>query len=455
MDSGKRVLCLNCNSEVSNDSVFCNKCGQIINEEMGNVKEAPLQVSATEEVSMVNISRRVSPKIVGLFFIAVAIIIVFAIYWNNPMHRFERAFQAENYEVAQTIYAETSQRTDKNFEDNVRNYLISKVETAKNDYFDQMIDLNSAIGKIEYISWYSIVKKDADDAIHYIKKLDSSNNSYQKGINAISQKDYILGLEELTKVIIEDTNYNNAQSEIQGIIPEIKNIAFEEADNAYTNSDINKALTTIQHILKYLPEDQDLKQKESFYIAEIKEQEEAERQKNNKRKEELLNTVTRYQDSVTNSITYMPKPYGNLIDIPRNGVIFYPYLRGELGADVLKLIAGFNRGDWVFMDEIIANADGYIFKINFDYFDRNTDVGFGSGVYEWVEIPSFDTMGGSPFVDKNPNLINGLDKLAKSKSTIIRFQGDNYYFDYTLGQSEKNRISNVIELHNLSHDKSL
>ncbi|KOC31606.1 hypothetical protein ADU81_13115 [Clostridium botulinum] len=147
-------------------------------------------------------------------------------------------------------------------------------------------------------------------------------------------------------------------------------------------------------------------------------------------------------------MTYVPKPYGELINIGESSVIFYPYLRGEVGSDVLKLIAGFNRSEWVFTKNIKCNADGEIFDLKFDYFERKSNVGFGTGIYEWIEIPVLED---TVFSDCNTNLnmITNLKKLGKAKKALIKFEGDTQSLDYELTSNQKNTLLEVIELHEI------
>lgn len=41
-------------------------------------------------------------------------------------------------------------------------------------------------------------------------------------------------------------------------------------------------------------------------------------------------------------------------------------------------------------------------------------------------------------------MIEMLEKIANSKETIVRFQGDQYYYDVTVKSSDKTAISQVL-----------
>jgi len=84
----------------------------------------------------------------------------------------------------------------------------------------------------------------------------------------------------------------------------------------------------------------------------------------------------------------------------------------------------------VFFEKIIVNVDGRIFNLDFSYFEVKRDNGY-SGVWEWIDI-----------VPSSEN-ISMLKLIADSKSTIVRFQGDDYKNDRELTQKEKKAISDV------------
>ena len=96
----------------------------------------------------------------------------------------------------------------------------------------------------------------------------------------------------------------------------------------------------------------------------------------------------------------------------------------------LRFLARYAGSDWVFFEKIIVNVDGRIFNLGFSYFEVERDNG-GGGVWEWVDV-----------VPSNEN-ITMLKLIVDSKSTLVRFQGENYKNDRELTAKEKKAISDV------------
>ena len=110
---------------------------------------------------------------------------------------------------------------------------------------------------------------------------------------------------------------------------------------------------------------------------------------------------------------------------------FAIYLSGtQTSFGGIRFIARYAGNDWVFFDRIVVNVDGKVFNLDFDYFDVNRDNGYG-GVWEWVDI-----------IPSSAN-VSMLKLIADSKSTIVRFQGDDYKNDRELTTKEKKAISDV------------
>lgn len=110
---------------------------------------------------------------------------------------------------------------------------------------------------------------------------------------------------------------------------------------------------------------------------------------------------------------------------------FQIYLSGTQNSiGGLRFLARYAGSDWVFFEKITVNVDGRIFNLNFSYFEVERDNGSG-GVWEWVDI-----------VPSSEN-ITMLKLIVDSKSTLVRFQGENYKNDRELTAKEKKAISDV------------
>lgn len=128
---------------------------------------------------------------------------------------------------------------------------------------------------------------------------------------------------------------------------------------------------------------------------------------------------------------------GSRFVIPKSSPQYYSqdefsiYISGtKASVGNIRFLARYAGSDWVFFEKIIVNVDGRIFNLDFSYFEVKRDNGSG-GVWEWVDI-----------VPSSEN-ISMLKLIADSKSTIVRFQGDDYKNDRELTKKEKKAISDV------------
>lgn len=420
-------------------------------ESEGNINPVSVEIKQ-EEVITNNLTKDENrpaskkKKIIGITSIIILILCIgmgAAYYFNLPANQLKRALLAKDYSKAEEIYKQAQTSYNEKTQNSFKNMLLNQVTKTENDYFGGKLKGEDALSYLNELAWYPDIVSDARESQSKIKTDIDSNDAVKNATDALNQGNYLLALEDLDKATTK-----SVQTKVQGlktkILPLYKEKELKESEDLFNKGDVANAVAQTQTALKYLPNEQAIKDKLVQYQKEKAKRDEEDRLARENRKNELVAQTSRFVDQVTNSVMIVPKGYGQLLDIPQNGVLFYPYLRGEIGNDVFKLIAGFNRSDWVFMKTINANADGTMFSINFSYFDRKSDVGFGSGVYEWVEIPVIEI---SAIKDSNPNLLENLWKLAHAQNPIIQFKGDTKSFDYHLTDKQKQDLSNFIELH--------
>ncbi|ABK62125.1 zinc ribbon domain-containing protein [Clostridium novyi] len=401
------MFCHKCGTENDNSSVYCSKCGKKLKKQDSKNKNKILVlfkkvISKLDKVveSLLKDKKKLCISL-GVMIAIIILNICICVHINNKdINAFKKAFNAEKYEDAKQVYSNVINNNDKNkqdkFDKKIGKYLTNKISHLQNDFINDKnrSDCNKELDVLDQMYYYKFNFEQINKSKEKIKKYSDSRKAFKNGIKLEKNKNYFYALEQFNNVIKDDTNYSEAQNHMKDIL---------------------------------------LKAKEDML---------------KKSEEYLLSKVNKCKDKVSEDVTYMPKPYGELIDIGEGSVIFYPYLRGEVGIDVLKLIAGFNRSEWVFTKNIKCNADGEIFDLKFDYFDRKSNVGFGTGIYEWIEIPVLEDTILSDY-NTNLNMIDNLKKLGKAKKALIRFEGDTQFLDYELTSNQKNTLLEVIELHEI------
>ena len=110
-----------------------------------------------------------------------------------------------------------------------------------------------------------------------------------------------------------------------------------------------------------------------------------------------------------------------------------PYIGEQSGNYWLRCKVDYAANDWVFFTQIVINIDGVKRDtINFDYGDVTRDTNVGAKLCEVAD-----------FAPDN-NQIQLLTDIANSQKTIIRFQGSDYYYDFTVPDKDKQGIKDVL-----------
>lgn len=144
----------------------------------------------------------------------------------------------------------------------------------------------------------------------------------------------------------------------------------------------------------------------------------------------LLNSFRSEEDPVRGMSFYYSKTEPYYADI-RSYV--FPYI-GMNNKDQIWLCAQlhYTGDDWVFFKKITFSIDGQNTVKLYSYFNDIVRDNAGGKVWEYV-----NTGDGDKYYDL-------FWKIADSNKTIVRFEGDNYYYDLTVSQKDKDAIRTVL-----------
>lgn len=104
---------------------------------------------------------------------------------------------------------------------------------------------------------------------------------------------------------------------------------------------------------------------------------------------------------------------------------------------ILRFVIGFNRTDWIFTENIKFKSGEKIFDIKVGLGERNEDVGFGTGIYEWIDILG------------NKELIKNFRSVIGGEETKIRFSGKTYSQDYIMSEVQKERLKTILDYYDI------
>ena len=215
----------------------------------------------------------------------------------------------------------------------------------------------------------------------------------------------------------------------------IKNLKIKEVEDLIAaigkvTADSGAAITAAEKKYNALSEVEKASVKNAKTIEEAKKQLTAAIKEKGKK---LLSSFKKDADAVTGNTFYYPRTmrfYGEYwaADIR---CFALPYIGVKGDSTWLRFLVNYTGDNWVFFEKIIFSVDGENTTKYFSYYDVTRDNG-GGDVWEYVDIPVGDSE------------IELLREIADSKTTIVRFQGDDYRHDFTITQADKNAIKEIL-----------
>ncbi|TFD92758.1 hypothetical protein E2605_18105 [Dysgonomonas capnocytophagoides] len=116
---------------------------------------------------------------------------------------------------------------------------------------------------------------------------------------------------------------------------------------------------------------------------------------------------------------------------------FYTYIGMKDNSVWERLVIRYHGEDWLFIQKIMIKADESIFEITPQKVERDND----SQVWEYIDITP----------DKTE--IAMISNVIASKTTKIRFEGKQHYFDWVLSSKEINALKDTQIYFNLLSEK--
>lgn len=116
----------------------------------------------------------------------------------------------------------------------------------------------------------------------------------------------------------------------------------------------------------------------------------------------------------------------------RNANAFYLYFGVSNGLPAnLRLVIQYYADDWLFIDSAKVNVDGVIYSVG-NYIDNNKwERDNDSDIWEWIDEPLTDR--------------SLIEAIINSKSSVIRFEGSQYYDTRTISSSQKRALRDVLD----------
>lgn len=251
------MKCPNCSTENSEDSLFCNKCGNNLSQ-----KNEKSEQQVDNEKSK-NKSKKALVTIVSSALLILCGFVIFLVM-NNPMNQFEKNIKMNNYAEAAEIYnKELKGNTDK--EKAVNEFLENEIAEIKNAFMDNRIEYNVAKDKLKTIENTKLASSEVKAVLYHINKMNDSRIAFKKADEFLKNNDLVNAIKEFKKVIKEDKNYEQAQEQITNNEKNYKEQLLRSVDELVNNNNYNDALELLKEALTIIENDADLLAKKSIY----------------------------------------------------------------------------------------------------------------------------------------------------------------------------------------------
>ena len=180
------MRCPKCHAENSEESLFCNKCGEKLLKDDAEILN---QDNKSEGKSNLFKNKRIIIPSTIVLALVIALVLAFS-YLNNPMLQFEKNIKDNNYADAMSLYnKEIKGKSDR--ENDSLLFLKDELSKIQNSFKNKNIDYDKAKIRLETIKNTQLVTGEVNNALSSINKLNDSRIAFTKAEEFIKQNNYI------------------------------------------------------------------------------------------------------------------------------------------------------------------------------------------------------------------------------------------------------------------------
>ncbi|RKP53231.1 zinc ribbon domain-containing protein [Cohnella endophytica] len=257
------MKCARCGNELSEESVFCNKCGNKIGVKPRGeflTKKAKWYITTS---------------------LSVIAIVIAGIFWIDsiratPVKVFKDAIGDSKYEDAILVYNKEI-KGDLDKESDIEAFLNSDIEKIAEDFAEGKIDYLFAKNRLETISKTNLLSAKVSESQREVNNLNDSRIAFKNGNEFLKNDRFADALHEFKKVIKSDSNYTNAQTLISQASTDYKTTLINDAEKKASEEQFEEALMSINEALSIIPDDYDLVAKKAVYDKKNEEKKAVER----------------------------------------------------------------------------------------------------------------------------------------------------------------------------------
>ena len=295
----------------------------------------------------------------------------------------------------------------------VRGLVNSANELILRDRFDEAsLKINQAL---------DIKPRDTKSIYALREKITSIKN----GFNLIEDSkekaktgDFISAITSLNRISTNERDLNLQAMKLVESYRVKAELQFErEFGQALLRKDFNEAVSLIDSYNRAFPESKKYDELRNTYVAKSIAQIEAKRKA-------ALGKMSKKFDAFQ-EITWYQSPSSTKY---RNANAFHLYFGVSNGSPAgLRLVIQYFADDWLFINSAKVNVDGVIYTVGSSEWERDND----SDIWEWIDEPLSDR--------------SLIEAIIKSKSSVIRFEGTQYYDTRTISATQKRALRDVLD----------
>ena len=308
------------------------------------------------------------------------------------------------------------------------------IETARLKY-------NALTSEEKKLVYNYVVLESAEDTYSILRASDVIDAIDQIGTVTIDSKDHIQSARTL---------YNNLTDNEKSLVSNYQTLV--NAEKEYTRSRANQVIDSIKAIGTVTINSESkinparvlydgLTTDEKNLVTNYDDLSNAEKQYSSIVKQQILAQYTQKFKVTTDAVKgitwydHVNKP--RYID-SRSYIIPYIGVRGD--SIWICIRYNYTGDDWIFWEKLTIVADGQRYYKTVSYFDVTRDNDSGV-VWEYHDQALYSKQ------SMDSSEIQMLKAIGNSSQTIIRFEGDNYYYDLYVSATDKQAILDVLALY--------
>lgn len=189
---------------------------------------------------------------------------------TDPVNKLQTAIIEKDFDSAAQLYEEEIKDGDENKVAQAEDFIVNHAEEIQNDYINNELEYEDALTQLQQMGKLGIVSQEnLDPMITNINGLRTSRVAYDTAQSSMASGDWEVAVKELRKVIQEDVNYTQAQTQLADSVKNYKDKLLATLPDYDQGEDYTGAIAALRAGLLVVPDDADFLAKIEDYEKKI------------------------------------------------------------------------------------------------------------------------------------------------------------------------------------------